>query len=99
VSFPTWAIAIGLIVLTGLLKAMRYIYPIPGDVLYWVSAIHVGAMVIVAIKVLDHLRYVLAPARWWMMRALLGGRESTAAQSVSPAESAAAARPTVGGRA
>ena len=43
ISFPTWELAIGLIVLTGVIKAMRYVYPIPGDVLYWVSAIHVGS--------------------------------------------------------
>ncbi|MDE3075090.1 MAG: hypothetical protein KGJ86_06640, partial [Chloroflexota bacterium] len=33
VSFPTWAALIALITATGLLKAMRYVYPIPGDVL------------------------------------------------------------------
>jgi hypothetical protein len=73
VSFPTWVIALGLITLTGILKAMRYIYPIPGDVLYWVSALHVSAMVLLAIKVLDHLRYVLAPSRWPLMMAMLTG--------------------------
>jgi cytochrome b subunit of formate dehydrogenase len=63
-SFPTWVILIGLIVITGILKALRYIYPIPGDLLWWVSAIHVGAMVGLAVKLLDHVRYVLAPSRW-----------------------------------
>jgi hypothetical protein len=62
-----------LIVITGLLKAMRYVYPIPGDVLYWASAIHVGAMVLLAIKVLDHMRYVLAPSRWPLMQSMLTG--------------------------
>jgi cytochrome b subunit of formate dehydrogenase len=73
VSFPTWVIALALITITGILKAMRYIYPIPGDILYWVSAIHVGAMVILAIKVLDHFRYVIAPSRWAMMGAMVSG--------------------------
>jgi thiosulfate reductase cytochrome b subunit len=72
ISFPTWVIALGLIVITGLLKAMRYIYPIPGDVLYWASAIHVGAMVLLGIKVLDHLRYVLAPSRWTLFKPMYG---------------------------
>jgi len=72
-SFPTWVIALGLITITGILKAMRYIYPIPGDVLYWVSAIHVGAMVILGLKVLDHFRYVIAPSRWGMMVAMASG--------------------------
>jgi hypothetical protein len=73
VSFPTWWIALGLIVITGLLKAMRYIYPIPGDLLYWVSAIHVGAMVLLAVKLLDHVRYVIAPSRWTLFRPMYGG--------------------------
>ena len=63
-SFPTWLLLLGVIVLTGILKAMRYIYLIPGDVLWWASALHVGAMVGLAVKLLDHLRYVLAPSRW-----------------------------------
>ena len=53
--------------MTGVIKAMRYVYPIPGDVLYWISAVHVGAGVLLGLKLLDHLRYVLAPSRWPLM--------------------------------
>jgi cytochrome b subunit of formate dehydrogenase len=73
ISFPTWELAIGLIVLTGVIKAMRYVYPIPGDVLYWVSAIHVGSGVLLGLKLLDHLRYVLAPSRWPLMVSMATG--------------------------
>lgn len=73
VSFPIWSLALGLIILTGVLKAMRYIYPIPGDVLYWASAIHVGAGVLLGLKLLDHVRYVLAPSRWPLMAAMWTG--------------------------
>jgi hypothetical protein len=103
VSFPTWVIALALITVTGIVKAMRYVFPIPGDVLYWVSAIHVGAMVLLAIKLLDHLRYVLAPSRWRMMRAMLGGSIEVAPppppQRSQPVVSDAPAppRPAVGG--
>jgi hypothetical protein len=78
VSFPTWELAIGLIILTGVIKAMRYIYPIPGDVLYWVSAVHVGAGVLLGLKLLDHLRYVLAPSRWPLMVSMASGWIPTA---------------------
>jgi len=54
-------------------QAVRYIYPIPGDVLYWVSAVHVGAGVLLSLKVLDHLRYVLAPSRWPLMATMASG--------------------------
>ena len=46
ISFPTWELAVGLIIITGVLKAIRYVHPIPGDVLYGVSPIHVGAGVL-----------------------------------------------------
>jgi cytochrome b subunit of formate dehydrogenase len=73
ISFPIWELAIGLIILTGAIKAMRYVYPIPGDVLYWVSAVHVGSGVLLAMKFLDHLRYVLAPSRWPLMASMATG--------------------------
>jgi hypothetical protein len=73
VSFPTWELAIGLIIITGAVKAMRYVYPIPGDILYWVSAFHVGSGVLLGLKLLDHLRYVLAPSRWPLMAAMATG--------------------------
>ena len=70
-SFPTWTFALVLITVTGLLKAMRYIYPIPGPVLYGASTLHVAAMVLLTLKVLDHLRYTLA--RWPLMVAMARG--------------------------
>jgi hypothetical protein len=73
ISFPLWELSIGLVMLTGIIKAMRYIYPIPGDVLYWVSAVHVGAGVLLSMKFLDHLRYLLAPSRWPLMAAMASG--------------------------
>jgi cytochrome b subunit of formate dehydrogenase len=73
ISFPTWIVLLGLVTLTGLLKAMRYVYPIPGDLLWWASTLHVASMVLLAAKALDHLRYVLAPSRWSMMTAMVTG--------------------------
>ena len=73
ISFPVWELSVGLIILTGVIKALRYAYPIPGDVLYWVSAVHVGAGVLLGLKFLDHLRYVLAPSRWPLMSAMASG--------------------------
>lgn len=71
VSFPSWAFVLGLITVTGLVKAMRYAAPVPGPVLYVASTLHVTAMVLIAAKVLDHLRYTLA--RWPLMVAMATG--------------------------
>jgi len=70
-SFPSWTIVIALITITGLVKAMRYVYPIPPFLLYWSSTLHVAAKVLIFIKVIDHLRYTLA--RWPMMVAMAKG--------------------------
>jgi cytochrome b subunit of formate dehydrogenase len=70
VSFPTWIVLLGLIVVTGLLKSMRYLYPIPGEVLWWASALHVAGLILLAAKLLDHLRYVFAPSRWALLKSM-----------------------------
>ena len=44
IGFPWWELAIGLVILTGAIKAFRYIVPIPGDVLYWMSAVPLMAI-------------------------------------------------------
>lgn len=59
VSYPWWAIGLTLITVTGLVKALRYLYPVPGPVLFMASTLHVAAMVILALKVLDQLRISL----------------------------------------
>lgn len=69
VSFPTWTFVIALITVTGVVKAMRYVFPVPGPVLFWASTIHVAAMVLMAVKVLDHLRYTFA--RWPLLVAMV----------------------------
>ena len=52
-------LSIALITVTGIVKALRYLYPIPGPVLFWASTLHVAAMVLIGLKVLDQLRIVL----------------------------------------
>ena len=67
-SFPSWVFALGLITLTGLIKAMRYLVPVPGPILFGASTLHVAAMVLLVLKTLDNLRYVFA--RWPLMVAM-----------------------------
>ncbi|MBI4581253.1 MAG: cytochrome b/b6 domain-containing protein [Planctomycetes bacterium] len=71
VSFPIWVVLVGLIVLTGLVKAMRYLFPIPGELVSVASVVHVATMVMLAAKLLDHLRYVLSPSRWPLFVAMV----------------------------
>jgi cytochrome b subunit of formate dehydrogenase len=70
-SFPTWTFVLALITLTGLVKAARYVLPVPGPILYGASTLHVAAMVLIVIKILDHLRYTFA--RWPLVVAMATG--------------------------
>lgn len=62
VEFPSWSVLLALITITGLIKAVRYLIPVPGLVLFLASTLHVAAMVGIVIKLLDHLRYTFP--RW-----------------------------------
>ncbi len=70
-SFPTFGFGIGLITVTGIVKLLRYAYPIPGEIVWADSTLHVAAMVILIIRTVDHLRYTLA--RWPLVVAITTG--------------------------
>jgi hypothetical protein len=69
VELPSWSIVLVLITVTGLVKAGRYVVPVPGFVLWLSSTLHVAAMVLIVIKLLDHLRYTFP--RWPLMAAIV----------------------------
>jgi cytochrome b subunit of formate dehydrogenase len=71
IDFPIWTILLTLILVTGVLKAMRYAYPLPGEVVHVASVVHVATMVLLALKLLDHLRYMLTPSRWPLLWAMI----------------------------
>jgi hypothetical protein len=68
VEFPSWSILLALITITGLIKAARYVVPVPGFGLWVASTVHVAAMVGIVIKLLDHLRYTFP--RWPLMASI-----------------------------
>jgi cytochrome b subunit of formate dehydrogenase len=68
VEFPSWSVILALITVTGLVKAARYVVPVPGFVLWLSSTLHVAAMVMIVIKLLDHLRYTFP--RWPLMASM-----------------------------
>lgn len=74
VSFPFWTLLLTLLIVTGAIKTMRFLYPVPGAVLFWSSFIHVASMVLLAAKLLDHLRFVFSPSRWQLLVSMFTGR-------------------------
>ena len=73
VDFPLWTVLLAVLLLTGALKALRYLYPLPGSVVHVASVLHVMMMFLLALKLLDHLRYMLVPSRWPLLRAMVTG--------------------------
>jgi len=64
-SYPVWAVLTILIVGTGLIKVLRYIYPISGDVVATATAVHDWTTVAIAVMILIHLLPLLVvPANW-----------------------------------
>lgn len=82
-SFPAWSAALILITVTGLIKAARYAFEVPGGVLYWASTLHVAAMVMIGILLLDHLRYTFGRRGATLVAAITGFLVALAGLAVS----------------
>jgi cytochrome b subunit of formate dehydrogenase len=64
-SYPPWAILIGIIVITGLIKTMRYVYPIPNTLVASATVIHDLAAIAIGLMLVIHLLpLLLVPANW-----------------------------------
>jgi cytochrome b subunit of formate dehydrogenase len=64
-SYPPWAILIGLIVVTGLIKMLRYTYPLPNTLIATVTTIHDLAAIGIGLMLVIHLLpLLLVPANW-----------------------------------
>jgi cytochrome b subunit of formate dehydrogenase len=65
VSYPPWAILIGTIVVTGLIKMMRYVYPMPNTLIASMTVIHDLAAIGIGLMLVIHLLpLLLVPANW-----------------------------------
>lgn len=64
-SYPPWAILMGLILVTGLIKLLRYVYAVPSSLVATATAIHDVATIAIAVMLLLHLLpLLLVPANW-----------------------------------
>ncbi|MEZ4867329.1 MAG: cytochrome b/b6 domain-containing protein [Caldilineaceae bacterium] len=64
-SYPVWGILIAIVVVTGLIKVMRYVYVVPGSLLATATVIHDLTTIAVVIMLVIHLLpLLLVPANW-----------------------------------
>lgn len=79
-SFTPLALLSFVVIFTGLIKAARYFFAVPVDVLAWATTLHGwttwGALIVVG----AHLAAIfLVPRNWGGLRAMIGGRIPVAA--------------------
>lgn len=64
-SYPPWAILMAVIVVTGVIKLLKYMYAIPGAVLVTATALHDLATIAIGVMLIFHLLpLLLVPANW-----------------------------------
>lgn len=78
-SYPLWVLVSLAVVATGLLKAVRYAYPLPGGVILWATRIHDWAFVGTIVMLFVHVAaVVLVRTNWPLLRSMFTGRVSLA---------------------
>ena len=64
-SYPVWAILMGVIIVTGVIKLLKYIYAIPGSLLITATTLHDLATIAIGVMLIFHLLPLLiVPANW-----------------------------------
>jgi cytochrome b subunit of formate dehydrogenase len=64
-SYAPWALWISLIVITGLIKVLKYLYAIPGSLVATATAVHDVVAIIIGVSIIIHLLpLLLVPANW-----------------------------------
>jgi cytochrome b subunit of formate dehydrogenase len=64
-SYPVWAILMGVIVVTGLIKLLKYIYVLPGSLVNTATVLHDLSTIAIGVMLISHLLPLLiVPANW-----------------------------------
>lgn len=77
-SYPLWALVGLAIITTGILKAGRYAYPLPGGVVKWVTIVHDWAAVGAVVMLFVHVAaLVLVRTNWPLFASMFTGKVSS----------------------
>ncbi len=78
-SYSLWAILIGVVVITGVLKTMRYAVSLPAGLLHWATYLHDGATIFLIVLLALHVgALVLVPRNWPLLKSMFTTRVSRA---------------------
>lgn len=74
-SYSVWAILIGVVVITGLIKALHYIIVLPASVRQFVTFLHDGATIFLLVFLVIHVAaLVLVPRNWPLLKSMFTTR-------------------------
>jgi thiosulfate reductase cytochrome b subunit len=78
-SYTVWSVLIGLTVITGLIKTLHYLIPMPGGLRQAVTFLHDGATIFLLIFLGIHVAaLVLVPRNWPLLKSMFTTRVSRA---------------------
>jgi thiosulfate reductase cytochrome b subunit len=77
ISYPGWAILVGIVVVTGVIKAFHYLYTLPGWLRQAMTFLHDGATIFLIIFLALHVAaLVLVPRNWALLKSMFTIRVS-----------------------
>lgn len=75
ISYPVWTILIGVVVVTGVVKAVHYVYPLPGGLRETMTFLHDGATIFLVVFLAFHVgALVLVPRNWPLLKSMFTTR-------------------------
>ena len=78
-SYPIWAILVGVVVLTGIGKSLHYVYPLPGGLRQTLTFLHDGSTIFLLVFLVFHVAaLVLVPRNWPLLASMFTSRVSRA---------------------
>jgi thiosulfate reductase cytochrome b subunit len=74
-SYTIWALLVGLVVITGLIKTLNYLYPLPGGLRHAATLVHDGSTIFLLVFLAFHVgALVLVPRNWPLLRSMFTSR-------------------------
>ncbi|MBA4179525.1 MAG: hypothetical protein C0506_02955 [Anaerolinea sp.] len=78
-SYTVWTLLLGVIVITGVIKTLNYLFSIPGGLLQWTTFLHDQATIFFVVFLGIHVgALVLVPRNWPLLKSMFTTRISRA---------------------
>jgi len=79
ISYTIWAVLIAVVVLTGIIKTLRYLMPVPAGLRQFATFLHDGATIFLIVFLVIHVgALVLVPRNWPLLQSMFTSRISRA---------------------